>query len=348
MTFTVKDKKYMSMALELAIKGIHGVKENPLVGCVIVLKDKVIASGYHQHFGKEHAEVNALKAINYVAKNATMYVSLSPCNHYGKTPPCVDLIIKSGIKKIIIAAMDENKPVIREQGLDKLRQSGIEVLSGLLEDEANEINRGFIKKVKTGLPFITSKIAMTIDGKTSMPNGESKWITSDSSRLDVQKLRSNNQAILTGSSTVLQDNPKMTVRLDNSKNTPIRIVIDSKNRITDKNLNIFSSEAKTIILNNKNCKTIAKGKIDLQDALMNIAKLGINTVLLEAGPKLNAAMLEAGLIDEIVIYIAPTIFGSEANSMMDLRIKDIKDKVNLQIKDLRHIENDIKITATIA
>ena len=345
MPFTVKDREYMSLAIKLAKKGHNTVKENPVVGCVIVLDNKIIAKGYHKEFGKEHAEINALKELNYVAKNATMYVTLEPCSHHGKTPPCVDVVINSGIKKIIIATMDKNHLITKENGLNKLKKAGIEVLCGLLENESNELNRGFIKKIQTGIPFVTSKIAMSIDGKTSMKNGQSKWITSEASRLDVQKLRLNNQAILTGSGTILTDNPRMTVRIDGEHNNPLRVVIDSNNKLVDKNLNIFSKDAKTLVINNKNCKTCANGKIDLKEALLKIGNLGINRVLLEAGPGLNAAMQEQGLIDEIIIYIAPLLLGSDANSMINLPITDMKNRINLKIKDLRHIGDDIKITA---
>lgn len=343
MPFTAKDTQYMSLAIKLARKGLYTVKRNPMVGCIIVKDDKIIAKSYHKKFGKEHAEIIALKQLNNKAKDAIMYLTLEPCSHQGKTPPCIDAVIKSGIKKIIISSMDPN-PLVAKNGLDKLKQAGIEVSFGLLEDEANELNRCFIKKIKTGIPFVTSKIAMSLDGKTSMQNYQSKWITSEASRLDVQNLRAANQAIITGSNTIIQDNPNMTVRIHN-KSSPLRVVIDNNNKLTNKNLNIFSKDADTLIINSKNCKTNKNGKINLKEALLKIADLGINRVLLEAGPGLNAAMQEKGLIDEMIIYIAPLLLGSSANSMIKLPISDIKDKINLKIKDLRYIGDDIKITA---
>lgn len=337
----------MSIALRIARLGIDGVKANPMVGCVITRDDKILSQGYHQHFGQAHAEINALDAIKHQAQGATLYVTLEPCSHHGKTPPCAQAIIDAGVKKVIIATLDPN-PVVAGNGVKMLKSANIAVEIGLLEAQAVTLNRGFFKRMKTTLPFVTCKIAMSLDGKTSMASGESKWITSEAAREDVQHLRAQHQAILTGSGTVLSDNPSMTVRLNNSKASPLRVVIDSKDQIKHQNYHIFSNDAPTLLLNTNNTKTLEQGRLDLTDALNNIANQGINTVLLEAGPGLIGAMINAQLIDEFIIYTAPMLMGSSANSMATLPIKTLNDKIQLSIKDIRMVGSDIRITANAA
>lgn len=337
----------MSIALRIARLGIDGVKANPMVGCVITRDDKILSQGYHQHFGQAHAEINALDAIKHQAQGATLYVTLEPCSHHGKTPPCAQAIIDAGVKKVIIATLDPN-PVVAGNGVKMLKSANIAVEIGLLEAQAITLNRGFFKRMKTTLPFVTCKIAMSLDGKTSMASGESKWITSEAAREDVQHLRAQHQAILTGSGTVLSDNPSMTVRLNNSKASPLRVVIDSKDQIKHQNYHIFSNDAPTLLLNTNNTKTLEQGRLDLTDALKNIANQGVNTVLLEAGPGLIGAMIKAQLIDEFIIYTAPMLMGSSANSMAALPIKTLNDKIQLSIKDIRMVGSDIRITANTA
>ena len=344
MAFTQKDTECMALALKLSKLGQGGVGANPMVGCVISSDDKIIARDYHRQYGQEHAEINALNQIKHKADNCILYVTLEPCSHHGKTPPCIKAIISSGIKKVFVATLDPN-PLVSGRGVEILRQNGIEVEVGLLETNAIEINRGFIKRMTTGLPFITSKIAMSLDGRVAMKSGESKWITSEASREDVQLLRSQNQAILTGSGTVLKDNPMLTVRNKKLDSRPLRVVIDSKNSITDKSLNIFSSNSESLILNQSNSKILKNGKIDLKSALMKLGDMGINNVLLEAGSGLNGAMMQANLIDEFIIYTAPVLLGSDAQAMMDLPFKNMSEKISLNIIELTQIANDLKIRA---
>jgi diaminohydroxyphosphoribosylaminopyrimidine deaminase/5-amino-6-(5-phosphoribosylamino)uracil reductase len=345
-TFSINDTQNMALALKLASQGKYGVKSNPMVGCVIVKHEKIIAKGYHQTFGKTHGEINALQQINHQAQGATFYVTLEPCSHQGKTPSCAQAIIDSGAKTVIITMLDPN-PLINGKGIAMLENAGIEVKIGLLENDALALNQGFIKRMKINQPFVRCKIAMSLDGKTSMNSGESKWITSETARLDVQKLRANHQAIMTGSGTIINDNPLMTLRLDNINSTPLRVVIDSKNQITDTSLNIFNTDAPTLILNPANTKTLASGKLDLGDVLTQLGNQGINNVLLEAGPKLIGAMIKSNLIDEFIIYMAPILMGSDANSMLNLVIKNMADKIKLNIVDVRMLGDDIKITATL-
>jgi len=344
MAFSRQDSQCMALALKLSTKGRSTVGANPMVGCVITRDGKVIAQDYHHEYGKAHAEVNALDQIKHQAKDTIMYVTLEPCSHQGKTPPCTKAIVKSGAKKVIVAMLDPN-PMICGRGVNLLQDEGIEVDVGLLENETRELNRGFVKRMLTDLPFVTSKIAMSLDGKTAMSSGESKWITSEQSRNDVQKLRCNNQAIMTGSGTVISDNPSLTVRLNDSEISPLRVVIDSGNRITNQKLNIFSSEASTIVLNSNNSSVLSNGKIDLNAVLIKLGEMGINNLLVEAGSGLNGAMLEAGLIDEYIIYTAPIILGSDAQPMIQIPLTKMAEKINLDIVDIRNIGEDIKIKA---
>ena len=344
MAFTQKDTECMALALKLSKLGQAGVGANPMVGCVISSDDKIIAKDYHHQYGQEHAEINALNQIGHKAENCKLYVTLEPCSHHGKTPPCINAIIKSGIKKVYVATLDPN-PLVSGSGVKLMKENGIDVEIGLLENNAIEVNRGFFKRMKTGLPFITSKIAMSLDGRVAMRSGESKWITSEASRADVQILRSQNQAILTGSGTILNDNPMLTVRNKKLQSKPLRVIIDSGNSITDKSLNIFSSDSETLILNPTNSKILKNGKIDLKSALIKLGEMGINNVLLESGSGLNAAMMESSLIDEFIIYTAPVILGSDAQAMMELPFKKMSEKISLNILELTQVANDLKIRA---
>ena len=344
MAFTQKDTECMALALKLSKLGQGDVGANPMVGCVISSDNKIIAKDYHHQYGKEHAEINALNQIGHKANNCKLYVTLEPCSHHGKTPPCINAIINAGIKKVYVATLDPN-PLVSGSGVKLLKENGVDVEIGLLENNAIEINRGFIKRMKTGFPFITSKIAMSLDGRVAMRSGESKWITSEASREDVQKLRSQNQAILTGSGTILNDNPMLTVRNKKLRSQPLRVIIDSSNSITDKSLNIFSSDSETLVLNPTNSKILQNGKIDLKSVLVKLGEMGINNVLLESGSGLNGAMMESNLIDEFIIYTAPVILGSDAQAMMELPFKKLSEKISLNILELTQIANDLKIRA---
>ena len=346
MAFSRQDIECMALALKLSKKGRASVGANPMVGCVITRDGKIIAQDYHRKYGDAHAEVNALDQINHQAKDTKIYVTIEPCSHQGKTPPCTTSLLKSGVKKVVIAMPDPN-PLVSGKGIKLLKEKGIEVDIGLLQSEAMELNRGFVKRKKTAMPFVTTKIAMSLDGGTAMNSGESQWITSEASRLDVHKLRNKNQAIMTGSGTIINDNPKMTARLRNSESKPLRVIVDSGNKITDQKLNIFSSDASTLILNDDNSRLLPNGKIDLKSALTKLGEMGINNLLLEAGSGLNGAMLEAGLIDEFIIYNAPVILGSDTKPMIEIPITKISEKIKLNILDIRKIGEDIKIKAVL-
>jgi diaminohydroxyphosphoribosylaminopyrimidine deaminase/5-amino-6-(5-phosphoribosylamino)uracil reductase len=336
MKFSTDDIEFMSYALQLAKKGIWTARPNPMVGCVIVKKNQIIAKGYHQKYGENHAEINALNEIEVEeAEGSTIYVTLEPCFHIGKTPPCVDALIKAKVKKVIIAMLDVN-PLVAGQSVKKLQEQGIEVEVGLLEKEAKILNRGFIKRMTFNKPFVSAKIAMSLDGKTAMVSGESKWITGQEAREDVQRLRAQSDAILTGVNTVLSDNPSLNVRKIKCTQ-PLRVILDRQNRLQDKkDLTVFSDGAKTLVL-----------KDDLETVLKILGEREINNVLLETGSILFSAMLKVNLIDEIIIYTAPMFLGASAKNVLDLNIEFMKDKVNLELKSISQIGQDIKTTYAV-
>lgn len=346
-TFSINDIQIMSLALKLASQGRHGVGANPMVGCVITKNDQPIAQGYHQTYGQAHAEINALAQLNHQAQAATLYLTLEPCSHQGKTPPCAQAIINSGVSKVIIAMLDPN-PLVNGQGVAMLKAAGIIVQIGLLAEQAILLNRGYITRMHHGRPFVTCKIASSLDGKTAMHSGESKWITGEYARQEVQTLRSTHQAIMTGSGTLLADNPCMTLRQAGVDFTPLRIVIDGKHQITDTTLNIFSDEAPTQVFNPDNTPLASSGKLDLRAVLQQLGHQGINSILLEAGPGLIGAMIEYQLIDEFIIYTAPLLMGSSAHSMIQLPIDTMSQALRLTISDVRMVGDDLRITASIA
>lgn len=320
------DEYYMSLALNLALKGKGKVNPNPLVGAVIVKNGKVIGKGYHERYGKEHAEVNAFNNLSESAENATMYVTLEPCAHYGKTPPCVNKIIENSIKKVVIGAVDDN-PLVTGKGIKKLKSAGIEVKVGVLEEECKKLNEVFFKYISTKRPFVLLKSAMSLDGKISTYSGESKWITSKESREEVHKLRNDLMAILVGVNTIIKDNPRLTCRVNDGRN-PIRIVVDSFLRIPmdsnvikdkqartiiattkfakkDKILSLRNSGIEVLVINSKN------NKVDLDELMVKLGDLNIDSILLEGGSTLNFSALKQEIVDKIQIYIAPKIIGGE-------------------------------------
>ena len=320
------DEYYMSLALNLALKGKGKVNPNPLVGAVIVKNGKVIGKGYHERYGKEHAEVNAFNNLSEGADNATIYITLEPCAHYGKTPPCVNKIIENNIKRVVIGAVDDN-PLVTGKGIKKLKSAGIEVKVGVLEEECKKLNEVFFKYISTKRPFVLLKSAMSLDGKISTYSGESKWITSKESREEVHKLRNDLMAILVGVNTIIKDNPRLTCRVEDGRN-PIRIVVDSFLRIPMDSNVIKDKEAKTIIATTKFAKkdkilslrnsgievlviNSKNNKVDLDELMVKLGELNIDSILLEGGSTLNFSALKQGIVDKIQIYIAPKIIGGE-------------------------------------
>ena len=356
-SFTADDHRYMARAIKLAAKPVFSPHPNPRVGCVIVNKGEIVGEGFHEFAGGPHAEVNALQQAGSKAKRSTVYVTLEPCSHFGRTPPCANALLDAQVAEVIVAMKDPN-PKVAGKGLEKLEHSGIKTTFGLLETQAKALNKGFIKRMLEGKPWVCSKIAMSIDGRTAMSSGESKWITGPQARKDVQVLRAKAHAILTGSGTVLADDPQLTVR-EFAEDTPgfrqpIRVVVDGQKKVPV-TAKIFKESGETILAVNEagdlNCAYIEvksdSEKIDLSLLLKELAKNEINEVLVEAGPGLNGALLSQGLIDELIVYMATNVMGDDANGMFHLpQIKSMQQKIPLTCKDVRKIGNNIRFKLT--
>lgn len=324
---TDKDKEYMGIALELASKGMGHVSPNPMVGALIVKDNNVIGSGYHMKYGEGHAEVNAFKnAEEFDVSGATMYVTLEPCSHYGKTPPCAKKIIEKKIKRVVIGTLDPN-PLVAGKGVYMLKEAGIEVECGVLEDECLKLNEVFMKYVVTKRPFVLMKSAMSLDGKIATKTGESKWISGEESRKNVHILRKQYSAIMVGVNTVIKDNPSLTCRIEENIN-PIRIIVDSKLRTPfDSNIVKTANDVKTIIACTSSasfedrkkfenmgvqilvCAEDSEKRVCLNDLIERLGQLNIDSVLLEGGATLNFSALKSNIVDKIQIYIAPKIIG---------------------------------------
>lgn len=363
MTFSADDHKYMSRALFLAKKGIYTTAPNPNVGCVLVKEGEIVGEGWHEKAGEPHAEINALKQAGGKAEGATAYVTLEPCCHYGKTPPCTDALIKAKVKRVVAAMIDPHSKVAG-QGLKQLESVGVFVERGLLEEQAKELNLGFIKRMQKRLPYVRCKLAMSLDGRTAMASGESKWITSAAAREDVQYLRARSSAILTGVGTVLADDPSMTVRLDDiDVQQPIRIVVDT-NLSMPTDAKMLKEPGQTVLMTCSADEHIAQAlkgagadihmmpycntSVDLASVLQELSDMYINDVLLETGATLSGAMLQAGLIDELIIYMAPVLMGNNARGLFALRgLETMQDKIELEITDTRLVGQDLRITAKV-
>ncbi len=368
MAFTSQDHLFMARALQLAEQGLYTTMPNPRVGCVIVKDGKIIGEGVHLKAGEAHAEVFALQQAGEQAHGATAYVTLEPCNHKGRTPPCTHTLLKAGISKVIAAMQDPN-PLVAGSGLAHLQAHGIDVASGLMQAQAEALNPGFIARMTRNTPYVRSKIAVSLDGKTALNNGASQWITGEAARADVQHWRARSCAILTGVGTVLADNPSMTVRLNNEHvdhinigPQPMRIIIDStlKTPIDAKILaggNVLiafaradSDKAAALLSTGVEllCIPNDQGKVCLKTLLSHLAAREINEVLVEGGAGLNGALLAQNLIDELLIYYAPKLMGSFAKSMFDMpQLTAMSQVLDLQILDVRHIDSDIRIRAKV-
>lgn len=329
------DEKYIKMCFSLAKKGKNNVLPNPMAGSLIVKEGRIISKGYHKKYGEFHAERNAILNAKEDLEGATIYVNLEPCSHFGKTPPCADLIIEKKIKRVVFSSFDKNPKV---DGVKKLKEAGIEVLGGVLEKEGDELNKVFFKNITKKIPYIALKTATTLDSKIATENYNSKWITGDSSRLEVMKLRSLYQAIITGSNTVLYDNPKLTSRIKGGIN-PIRIIMDKKGQIPF-NYNVFEDNGTRIILidnTKRKCPSHVEkiGFSNINELLKTLFNMGIYSILIESGRGLNSAFLKEKCVDEIYHFIAPKILGGGINFIDGFNPKKIDDGLiayNLKIK----------------
>ena len=372
--FSAADHKFMARALRLAKKGIYTTAPNPSVGCVIVDKTgQVIGEGWHERAGEPHAEVHALRMAMEYSNNeplagATAYVTLEPCSHYGRTPPCAEALIKAGVSKVIAAVLDSN-PLVAGRGFKMLEEAGIETAWGLMEKEACEINEGFFKHTKTGLPFVRAKLAMSLDGRTAMASGESQWITGPDARSEVQKLRAQSCAIITGVGSILHDDSSLTVRANELNlpdaeaicaKQPLRVVLDSELK-TPLTAKVIHNPGHCLIITtpkaSEECKkaleaqgaevlvqTGAKDKVDLKAMLEELGKRQCKTVLLETGATLAGSMMSQQLIDELVVFMAPVLMGSDTRPLLNLPLQTMAEKQALDIQDIRAVGNDWKMT----
>jgi diaminohydroxyphosphoribosylaminopyrimidine deaminase/5-amino-6-(5-phosphoribosylamino)uracil reductase len=359
---TSLDEKYMAIALRLALKAAGRTSPNPMVGAVVVRNGRVVARGWHRKAGEPHAEAIALAKAGAAAKGATLYVTLEPCSHTNKrTPPCSPLVIQSGVKRVVIAMIDPN-PRVSGNGVRVIRKAGIEVITGILEREAQQLNEAFIKHVTKKVPFVTLKIAQTLDGKIATATGESKWITGEEARREGHRLRNRHDAILVGINTVLKDDPSLTTRIPEGRD-PVRVIVDSRLRIplTAKVLTQRST-AGTIIatLARAPMAKVAKvraagaevlfvkndrGRVDLRDLMRQLGKVDIMSVLLEGGAEVHAAALKAGIVDKVVIFIAPMLMTGKDSlcSIGGLSPKKLAQSIQLRDIVLRQVGKDIMV-----
>ncbi|MEY4719436.1 MAG: bifunctional diaminohydroxyphosphoribosylaminopyrimidine [Pseudomonadota bacterium] len=352
-----QDARFMAQALHLAERGRFTTDPNPSVGCVLVREGEVIAEGWTQRAGFAHAEIHALSQIED-ARDTTAYVTLEPCSHHGRTGPCCDALIKAGIRRVVVAMQDPN-PLVCGQGLQRLRDAGVEVVCDVLRQEAERLNRGFFKRMRQGLPWVVSKLAMSLDGRTAMASGESQWITSSLARQDVQRFRAASSAILTSIDTVLADDPQLNARVDFDVVQPVKVVLDSQLRLPlSAKLLQHSIDTWIITCNEKSSKLQAlreigckvftvnadSGHVSLKEAFKLLAELHINSVWIEAGATLNGALLESGLVDEWIIYMAPSVLGDEGRGLFHLpAMRKMADKKTLLLQDVRQIGPDIRM-----
>lgn len=365
-------EQHMHRAISLA-QSVLSAAPNPRVGCVIVRDAVVVGEGWHARAGQAHAEVNALAMAADKAVGATVYVTLEPCAHTGKTPPCADALIRAGVAEVVYASPDPN-PQVAGKGLERLRQAGITVRGPVLREQADAVNAGFIKRMTKGLPWVRCKMAMSLDGRTAMASGESKWITGPASRADVQRMRASSCAVVTGVNTVISDDPGLNVRAEQMSEVdlamagdrqPRRVILDSALR-TPPDSRIFSPPGHALLLTGRphdqqrarfdgvdveirNLPVIPGGRLDLHAAMQCLAQhYACNEVMLEAGPTLSGAMVQAGLVDEVVIYIGARFLGSDALPLFNLPgINRMQDHIALKITDVKQIEDDCRITARL-
>lgn len=365
---SVLDAAYMARALELARKGVYSTHPNPRVGCVIVRDGEVVGEGWHVRAGEPHAEVHALRQAGDKAKGATAYVTLEPCSHHGRTPPCANALVNAGVARVVAAMQDPN-PDVAGRGLLRLMSAGIAVQSGVLEGEARALNKGFLKRMEHGLPYVRVKLAMSLDGRTAMASGESQWITGPEARSAVQRLRAQSSVVLTGADTVLADHARLTVRPDelglNAELTalavtrpPLRVLIDGRLRVPLDAPFFKAGNALVVTCAAASAReryheeghemlalASSGGHVDLRKLLVELASRGVNDVLVEAGPKLAGAFTRLGLVDEFQIFVAGKFMGSSARPLLDLPLAQMSEALELKIIEMRAVGNDWRVIA---
>jgi len=356
--FSAADHEFMARALRLARRGLFTTTPNPRVGCVIVKGGAVVGEGWHARAGESHAEIHALNAAGENARGATAYITLEPCSHHGRTPPCADALIGAGVARVVAAMRDPN-PQVGGNGLEKLRAAGIDFESGLMEAEARELNIGFVSRMERGRPWVRLKLAASLDGKTALNNGKSQWITGPEARRDGHAWRARACAILTGAGTVRDDDPRLTVRDVETERQPLRVMVDSHLE-TPPTARILEGGNALVAAASENAANIAalraagaevivlpnpQGKVDLPRLLQALAGRGVNELHVEAGHKLNGSLLREGLVDELLLYFAPTLLGSGREMFPLPELTDLAGRRDLKIVDLRCVGTDIRILA---
>ena len=357
--FSPADHEFMARALLLAEQGLYSTTPNPRVGCVLVRDGVVIGEGWHQRAGEPHAEVYALRAAGEQARGATAYVTLEPCSHYGRTPPCADALIAAGVARVVAAMQDPN-PSVSGNGLARLREAGISVDCGLLSGAAEELNIGFVSRMTRGRPWVRMKLAASLDGKTALENGTSQWITGSAARADGHRWRARACAILSGIGTVLADNPQLNVRGVETTRQPLKVVIDSRlelpsdARLLDDGQVLLITQSddaqKAEALRQRGAEVLhlpsASRKVDLSELMQELARRGINEVHVEGGNRLSGALVAAGLVDELLLYQAPCLIGDSARGMLAMpALQSLENKQQLQIRDVRMVGADLRVLA---
>ena len=358
---TVADTEFMARALQLAERGLCTTTPNPRVGCVIVRDGVMVGEGWHERSGGPHAEVVALQAAGERARGATAYVTLEPCHHHGRTPPCDEALIAAGVARVV-AAMTDPDPRTAGQGIERLKAADITVLTGVLENEARAINCGFVSRVTRGRPWIRMKIAASLDGKTALSNGKSQWITGEAARNDGHHWRARACAVLTGIGTVLDDDPRLNVRAMATPRQPLRVVVDSRletppgARILEGGGALIAcavaDDARAAKLRERGAEIVvipnASGKVGLPELMRELGRRGINELHVEAGHKLNGSLIREGCVDELLLYLAPCLLGDHALGMANLpELTDLDERRALTIDDMRMIGGDIRILARL-
>jgi diaminohydroxyphosphoribosylaminopyrimidine deaminase/5-amino-6-(5-phosphoribosylamino)uracil reductase len=354
--FSDIDERHMRLALALAERGLFTTQPNPRVGCVVARGETIVGEGWHERAGEPHAEVQALRAAGENAKGATAYVTLEPCAHHGRTPPCADALIEAGISRVVAAIRDPN-PLVSDAGFAKLRDAGIEVATGLCEAQARAINEGFFSRMERGLPWVRLKIAASLDGRTALASGESKWITSEAARDDAQRWRARSSAILTGIGTVLADDPRLTVRLDEPHATPLRVVLDANLR-TPAGSHILDGAIPTLVAHAKDVSPpdarfdrvermavdAIDGKLELAAVLTALVARGVNELQVEAGPILSGSLLAGGFVDEILLYVAPILLGDTARPFANLPpVASLANASKLTLLEQANVGPDLRL-----
>ncbi|MBL8446300.1 MAG: bifunctional diaminohydroxyphosphoribosylaminopyrimidine deaminase/5-amino-6-(5-phosphoribosylamino)uracil reductase RibD [Zoogloeaceae bacterium] len=361
MTFSAPDHAHMAQALRLAALGLNTTTPNPRVGCVLAHGDRVVGEGWHRRAGEPHAEVHALAQAGEDARGATAYVTLEPCSHHGRTPPCADALIAAGVRRVIAAMVDPN-PLVAGQGLARLRAAGIDAQEGLLEADARELNIGFVSRMTRGRPWVRLKAAATLDGKTALSNGVSQWITGEAARVDGHRWRARACAILSGIGTVRSDDPQLTVRAVPCERQPLRVVVDPRldlsptARVLD-GIPVLvacatadAARARTLEARGAEILELPHemGRVDLAALLRELGRRGINELHGEAGRSLNGAMLDAGCVDELLLYVAPILVGDTAQGLLRLpEMTDLSQAHRLRFHDLRVVGHDLRILARL-